>query len=239
MKEAFVLAELRQAGLPTPTILAATDGIEPGAPPAMLYSDPGGSPLQEHASASLTAPVRGALWSEVGHQLRQLHDVDVAKAGALADPENDRPWMKSVAYFAKALRGLKKKQPALEGLVDELVAILRGPVASHLGSRPCAICCGHYALPGLMLDASGGGWDTKNWLSLGYYVSVGDPDRDITAIATLYRRRLGTELPDSFYETYGRRPDPIGEVVYDTYLRMHTEPTAIGEAVGRLKELCR
>ncbi len=166
MKESFVLGQLGHAGLPTPTILAVTDGIEAGAPPAMLYSDPGGTPLEAHTSGSLATEDQEALWAEVGRRLRQLHDVDSALVGPLAEPANDRPWMQSVTYFAKSLRTFKKKHPSSAEQVDDLLAILRGPVAAHVAGRRRSICCGHYALPGLMLDPRD--WQTKSWLSLGY-----------------------------------------------------------------------
>lgn len=71
---------------------------------------------------------------------------------------------------------------------------------------------------------------------MGYYVSVGDPDRDVTAMSTLYRLKTGRDLPTAFYSAYGRRPDPIAEVVYDAYLRRN-DSQAINDAVTTLRAL--
>jgi hypothetical protein len=237
MKEAFVFECLRRAGLPTPQVLAATDGIEAGAPPAMLLADPGGSPLEEHVTSGAPGTPNDELWAEVGRRLRQLHALEVGVVGPLADPSGQRPWMQLVPYFAKALRQLRKRQPELAATVDDLLALLGGPVAARLEGTAPSICCGHYALPGLMLQAvEPAAWTTKSWLSLGYYVSVGDPDRDLTAVSTLCRLKTGSDLPSAFYAAYGRRPDPVAEVVYDAYLRRN-EPHAINDAVTTLRAL--
>lgn len=212
-KEAFVFAQLGKAGLPTPSVLASVDGTPGtgGDPPAMLLSDPGGEPLE---ALFRTAPT---IWSEAGAMLRRLHDVDVSYAGFLADPGYGRPWTRFVPYFAKSLRENRRRHPHLAGGVDEMLALLREPVAAYLETRPRAICCAPYSMPGLMLERAGARWECRSWLSLGYYVSVGDPERDVVAIATRYRNQTGSEVPRSFFTGYGRRPDPVCELVYGAY----------------------
>lgn len=215
-KEAFVFKQLAKAGLPTPPILAEVDGSEGtgGDPPAMLLADPGGESL-ETVFRDVPKSQRAALWSEVGSMLRRLHRVDLSYAGPLADPSSRRSWMDFVPYFAKSLRGMKKRFPETAPQVDELLILLRKQVAPYLEDRPRAICFGHTALPALMLERYGKSWRCLSWLSLGYYVSVGDPDRDVVSTARRCRQGSGSEVPDSFYKAYGRRPDPVCAVLYE------------------------
>lgn len=198
-KEMFVLDLLRDRGLPTPPIAAHLDG-------ALLLDDPGGEPLEDVRDR----PV----WSAVGSALRRLHDVDPSDLRL-----GDRPWMHPIPYLIRNLRrrGAPPSKAAL--------ALLRGPVAAHLAARPRAICCGGYSLPGMLLENA----QVVGWLSLGYYVSIGDPDRDIVGIGVRHA------LPDAFYDAYGRRPDPVAAVVYEL---LHSRAVdGLDGAIARLEEL--
>lgn len=199
-KEMFVLELLRQAGLPTRQIEARLDG-------ALLLDDPGGEPLE--------VVCHEPVWRAVGTTLRRLHDLDPGDLWL-----GDRPWMHPVPYLIRNLRrrGLPPSKAAL--------ALLRGPVAAHLDARPRSICCGGYSLPGMLLDETHA---VVGWLSLGYYVSIGDPDRDVVGIGC---RR---PLPDEFYDAYGRRPDPVAAVVY-RLLHSHAADS-LDDAIARLEEL--
>jgi hypothetical protein len=199
-KEMLVLRLLREAGLPTPQIEACLDG-------ALLLDDPGGEPLE----VVRDQPALGA----VGTTLRRLHDIDPGDLWL-----GDRPWMHPIPYLIRNLRrrGATPSKAAL--------ALLRGPVAEHLDARPRSICCGGYSLPGMLLDHT---HDVVGWLSLGYYVSIGDPDRDVVGIGAC------RPLPDEFYDAYGRRPDPVGAIVYGL---LHSRAVdGLDGAVSRLEEL--
>ena len=198
-KEMFVFELLGGFGLPTPTIEARLDG-------ALLLDDPGGEPLE----VLRAQPV----WNAVGHALRRLHDIDPGDLWL-----GDRPWMHPIPYLISTLRrrGAPPSKAAL--------ALLRGPVAAHLAAKPRSICCGGYALPGMLLDEG----DVVGWLSLGYYVSVGDPDRDLVGMSTRH------PLPDAFYDAYGRRPDPVAAVVYELLHRRLVD--TLDDAIERLEEL--
>ena len=238
-KEAFVFTQLAKAGLPTPPILAAVDG-SPGVggdPPAMLLGDAGGDPL-EAVYRTVPNSQRSSLWSEVGATLQLLHSADVALAGYLADPQHDRPWMRTVPYFAKSLRTLRDRRPELASGADELLAMLRRDVAPYLEGRPRAICCGHYAMPAMMLERHRSGWRCVSWFGLGYYVSVGDPDRDLASVAYRCRNETGEELPASFYKAYGRRSDPVADTVYRAFVASSRLEDVSG-AADRLRELLR
>jgi hypothetical protein len=199
-KETFVYGLLRGAELPTPIVTASVDG-------ALLLEDPGGRPLQDVRSE----PV----WDAVGIALRRLHDIEPGDVWL-----GDRPWMDPIPYLIRNLRrrGAAPSKGAL--------GLLRGPVAAHLDARPRSICCGGYSLPGMLLD---GGHQVVGWLSLGYYVSIGDPDRDLVGIG------MHHPLPDSFYEAYGRRPDPVAAVVYELLHRRVVD--GLDEGLARLEDL--
>jgi hypothetical protein len=233
-KEASVFERLGDAGLPTPSILAATDGIADFAgPPAMLLSDGGGQPLEELACRGLLSDP--AVVREVGRVLRQLHDVPVTGDEPFVHHAFARAWMDFVPYFGRGLSQLRKRHPELRSHVDDLRALLRGSVTQHLASRPQAVCCGHIGgLPGLLLERTNRRWSTTGWLGLGYYVSIGDPDRDVVAIATRHQLRTGHEIPDAFYTGYGRRPDPVAAIVYDAYERLRSEPDRVATVVADL-----
>jgi len=203
-KEARVFSLLRDAGLPAPVVLASADG-------GALLSDAGGVPLEVVRDR--------AVWGAVGAMLRRLHEVPVADDLWLGD----RPWMDPVAYLIRNLRrrGVRPSRDA--------VALLRGPVADHLATRPRAVCCGAgFSLPGMMLNAAG---EVVAWLSLGYYVSIDDPDRDVVGLGVQH------SLPEAFYDAYGRRPDPVAEIVNGLLHRRTTDVDAVDDAVARLREL--
>lgn len=199
-KETYVFGLLREAGLPTPRIEACLDG-------ALLLDDPGGDPLEVVRDQQV--------WGAVGATLRRLHDLDPRDLWL-----GDRPWMHPIPYLIRNLRrrGAPPSKAAL--------ALLRGPVAAHLDARPRSICCGGYSLPGMLLDETHA---VVGWLSLGYYVSIGDPDRDVVGIGGC------RPLPDEFYDAYGRRPDPVAAVVYGL---LHSGAVGgLDDAIARLEEL--
>jgi hypothetical protein len=66
-------------------------------------------------------------------------------------------------------------------------------------------------------------------LSLGSYVSIGDPDRDLVGIGRYH------PLPDAFYDAYGRRPDPVAAVVYELLHRRAVD--GLDEGLARLEAL--
>ncbi|HEX7168339.1 MAG TPA: phosphotransferase [Acidimicrobiales bacterium] len=235
VKEAAVFEHLAAAGLPVPSILAATDGIADFAgPPAMLLSDAGGEPLEElDRRGAFSDP---ALWRAVGAALRQLHDVPLTGREPFAHRDFARAWMDFAPYFGRTIAQLRKRHPALDSPFRELNRLLREQVADHLATRPRTICCGHIGgFPGLMLEPDEGGWATVGWLGLGYYVSIGDPDRDVVAIAARHQLRTGRDIPGAFYTGYGRRPDHVAAVVYDAYQRLRVHPDQVADVVERLR----
>jgi hypothetical protein len=69
---------------------------------------------------------------------------------------------------------------------------------------------------------------------LGYYVSIGDPDRDVVAIVTRHQQRTGREMPDAFFTGYGRRPDPIAAAAYDGFNRLRRSAEDLSLIVERI-----
>jgi hypothetical protein len=226
-KETFVLRQLASAGLPTPAVLATTSIGSL----ASLLADHGGDPLELLRGTADPS----AIWAEVGTMLRKLHEVDVSYAGYMASPDWYRPWMRFIPYFLKALRPIPTQQPEIAPAVDELRRLLRGPVAERLDSKPRSICCGPYSMPGLMIERAGRRWQTVSWLGLGYYVSVGDPDRDVVAITSRQEADSGMPVPASFWSSYGRRPDAVSAIVYEVF---HSRRLAdrVPETVDRLRD---
>ena len=201
-KEAFVFGVLRHAGLPAPRVAASHSG-------AVLLDDPGGEPLEQVRDQ----PV----WGAVGTAMRRLHDIEPGELWL-----GDRPWMHPIPYLIRNLR--RRGAPPSKAVLS----LLRGPVAAHLDARPQAICCGGYSLPGMLLDQ---GHTVVGWLSLGYYVSIGDPDRDIVGLATRH------PLPAEFYDAYGRRPDAVAALVYELLYRRAVDD--IDPIIDRLAGLVR
>lgn len=213
-KETVVLRTLQGTGLPVPQILASVAGDRP----ATLLSDAGGEPLEE---VFLTAPKssRAALWSEVGSVLRKLHELDTS--GVRFPQTTTRAWLDFLPYFIKSLKGVKGLRPDLAPAVDEFVA-LRRPLQKYLDARPKAITVGADGgyLPGMLVQRDGRRWRVVSWLSLGYYVSINDPARDVVAIAVSHREWTGDPLPSAFYRSYGSRPEPISALVYEAKLQV-------------------
>jgi hypothetical protein len=198
--------------LPTPVELSATEN-------AVLLSDAGGDPLEE-LFRELPARERPPLWSAVGATLRRLHDVDTSRLAFLSEPMFQRPWTSFVEYFAKSLRNVKKRRPDLTPTIDELLA-LRPALQQWVDARPRAVCfnAGYY-MPGMLVRQDGNGWECASWLSLGYYVSLFDPARDVVTLGLAHREWTGDELPASFYKAYGSRPDELSTLVYETALEL-------------------
>ena len=216
-KEIAVFEALRSAGLPTPDVLASSpgDGRARGEPATTLLSDGGGAPL-ETVFRNVPKKARPALWTAVGATLRHLHAVDVSAADFLNAPVYQRPWTRFLPYFLRSLKRVRTARPDLGTALDELLA-LRRPLQEYLDARPRAICfSGGGYLPGMLLERDGDGWRCTSWLSLGYYVSIDDPARDVVAIALSHREWTGDDVPPSFYKAYGSRPDPLCELLYET-----------------------
>lgn len=221
-KEMGVFRALKKADVPAPDILAWVEESPwaGGDAAAVLLSDPAGNPLEE-IFTDVSGRPRATLWSAVGATLRRLHDVDPSSAAFLEHPGYQRPWTRFVPYFFKSLRGVRVVRPDLGPALDDLAG-LRRPLAAYLDARPRAICFtgGYYPLPGMMLERLGAGWRCASWLSLGYYVSIADPARDVVAVALAHREWTGEDVPASFYRAYGSRPDPLCEVLYETKLQV-------------------
>ncbi|MBW3589718.1 MAG: phosphotransferase [Actinobacteria bacterium] len=213
-KETAVLRTLQGAGLPVPQILASISDDRP----ATLLSDAGGEPLEE---VFLTVPKssRSALWSEVGSVLRKLHDVDTS--GVRFPQTTTRAWLDFLPYFIKSLKGVTRLRPDLAPAVDEFASLLK-PLQHYLDQRPRAITVvsGGGNLPGMLVKRDRQRWRVASWLSLGYYVTISDPARDVIAIAVSHREWTGHPLPPSFYRSYGSRPDPICALVYEANLQV-------------------
>lgn len=221
-KESAVFKTLARAGLPAPRVLASVAGAARagGENAASLLSDSGGLPLEE-VFRDAPPSARSGLWSEVGATLRRLHDVDTTRAKFLGNPTYQQRWTRQLPYFLGSMKSVKKLRPDLTHAVDDLVA-LRRPLQAWLDSRPRSITCfgaGGY-LPGMMLERDGRQWRCTSWLNLGYYVSISDPTRDVVSIAVSHREWTGDEVPPSFYRSYGRRPDPVCELVYASAIQV-------------------
>lgn len=219
-KETAMFETLAAAGLPAPRILASSpgDGRSGGESPATLLSDGGGEPLEE-LLLSVDEDQRPGLWAGVGATLRRLHDLDPASCSILREPIFQRPWTDFVPYFLKSLKGVKDTRPDLAEAVDELRS-MRKNLAAYVESRPKVICCAHGYLPGLMLQREGAGWRCLSWLNLGYYVSVRDPDQDLMLVAVSHREWTGEDVPESFFREYGARPEPLAELLYESWLQL-------------------
>lgn len=211
-KETIVLQTLRDAGLPVPQILASVAGDHA----ATLLSDAGGEPLEE---VFLSAPKssRAALWSEVGSALRKWHEVDTTgvrfpQIGTLA-------WQDFVPHLITKLRRVKAFRPDLAPAVDAFVTFRR-PLQSYLDTRPRVITFSGAmgAMPGMLLRRDRQRWDVTSWLGLGFHVTIKDPARDVVAIAVSHREWIGDPLPSAFWRSYGSRPDPICQLVYEANL---------------------
>ena len=213
-KETAVFRTLQDTGLPIPQILASMANDRA----ATLLSDAGGEPLEE---AFLTAPKssRAALWSEVGSLLQELHGVDTS--GVRFPQTTTRAWLDFLPYFITDLKGVTKLRPDLAPAVDEFIA-LRRPLQHYLDDRPKAITVVSAGgnLPGMLVKRYRQRWQVTSWLSLGYYVTISDPARDLVAIAVSHREWTGDRLPSSFYHSYGSRPDPICALVYEANLQV-------------------
>lgn len=230
-KESRVFAVLRDSGLPTPVVLAATagDGRAGGDPPGALLGDRGGEPL-ETVFRDLMIAERDAFWSEVGTMLRRLHDIDPAHASFLDEPIYQRPWTRSLPYFVKSLKSVRATRPDLGDAIAAFLE-LRPRVQQYLDERPRSICCGDAGyLPGMLLAPAGRAWECRSWLSLGYYVSINDPSGDVVRISTAHREWTGDDIPASFHHAYGSRPDRVATLLYGaasqlgrgaSYLRHH------------------
>jgi hypothetical protein len=213
-KETVVLRTLRRADLPVPGILASIADDRP----ATLLSDAGGKPLEE-VFLAVPKSSRAALWSEVGSVLRKLHEVDTS--GVRFPQTTTRAWLDFLPYFIKSLKGVQALRPDLAPAVDEFVA-LRRPLQRYVDARPKAITIGGVGgyLPGMLVQPDRKRWRVVSWLSLGYYVSINDPARDVVAIAVSHREWTGDPLPSAFYSSYGSRPDPICALVYEANLQV-------------------
>ena len=161
---------------------------------------------------------RAPIWSQVGTVLRRLHEVDVSRLSFLDEPRYQRPWTRFVPYFAKSLRRVKEVRPDLGPAIVQLLE-LRPSITAHLDACPPAVCfnAGLYQ-PGMLLERSRTGWRCTSWLSLGYYVSISDPARDVVSISLSHREWTGEDVPQSFFRSYGSRPDPVRQLVYETAL---------------------
>ena len=215
MKELGVFEALRDEGLPVPAVLAASRGEERagGEPAATLLSDDGGQPL-EMIFRDVAASRRPALWTEVGSQLQALHAVDPARAPILTWPVFQRPWTRFVPYFIKSLKTVVATRPDLAAATKTFTT-LRKPLEEYLDSRPRVISYGNAGyLPGMLLERKGSTWTCRAWLSLGYYVTLRDPDGDLVLIDTAHREWTGAGVPAAFYKAYGGRPDPLCSLVY-------------------------
>lgn len=213
-KETVVFRTLRGTGLPVPQILASI--AEDRA--ATLLSDPGGKPLEEEF-VTVPKSLRAALWSEVGSVLRKLHAVDTS--GVRLPQTTTRAWLDFLPYFIKSLKGVKALRPDLAPAVDEFIA-LRRTLQKYLDARPKAITFGGVGgyLPGMLVQHDRQRWRVASWLSLGYYVSINDPARDVVAISVSHREWTGDPLPSAFYRSYGSRPDPICALIYEANLQL-------------------
>lgn len=223
-KELAVYGLLAAEGLPAPRVLAWRPQTARDVPGGVLLDDPGGEPLEE---VFRTAPVedRPALWRAVGEVLRRLHDVDVdvdlGRASFIRDPMYQRPWTRFLPYFLKSLQPVPAVRPDLAGAVAALVA-LRRPLQAYLDERPGRVTvsgAGGY-LPGLLVARDGVGWTCTTWLNLGYYVSIADPDRDVVLCAVAHRDWTGDPIPTAFLDAYGRRPDPLCELLYGAAIQL-------------------
>lgn len=224
-KETAVFEALRARGLPTPAVLASLrargSASAKGEPGALLLSDDGGSPLEE-VFRSIVAIDREGLWVSVGSFVRRLHALDLSVASGFSQYLFPRPWTRFVPYFAKSLSSVKKTVPELTPAVDEALSLIPA-LARWYDARPRSICfsLGHY-LPGMLVAPAddGPGWAVSSWLSLGYYVSISDPARDVVTMGLSHREWTGDELPAAFYDAYGSRPDLLSVLIYESWMQL-------------------
>jgi hypothetical protein len=214
-KETEVIKTLRDEGVPAPVVLASVLSASTSErdPAAILLSDGGGEPLEETFRAIPTRE-RAPMWAEVGKQLRRLHSVEPSRLEILSHPYYERPWTHTIPYFKKSLSKVRKARPEFAETIAELMTLMK-PLEQYLGRKPQRVCFGNGGyLPGMMMSRKEKGWECENWLSLGYYVWVRDPDRDVVSIEVHHREWTGDELPKSFFDAYGSRPDAISELFY-------------------------
>lgn len=213
-KESAVFATLDAAGLPVPKTLASVASERA----ATLLSDGGGDPLEE---VFISAPrsSRAALWSEVGSLMRRLHEVDTTDVRL--PRTTTRAFLDFLPYFMDGLRRVRALRPDLGAAIDDFMS-LRVPLKRYLEGRPKAITvvsAGGY-LPGMLVKRNGQGWQITSWLSLGYYVTITDPARNLVAIAVSHREWTGNPIPAAFYHSYGAPPDPICALLYEADLQV-------------------
>lgn len=219
-KEVAMFDLLRARDLPAPAVLAEVPG-------ALLLSDGGGQPL-DILFREASPDDRPALWTKVGTMLRGLHDIPVDAASFLGQPIYQRPWTKFVPYLGRAIASLAKARPDLATRLRELRALLPAIQEWH-DARPRSLkLAGGGQLPGLLLARDGPAWACTDWLSLGYYVSIDDPARDIVHAGLAHREWLGAEVPESLHAAYGSSPDGTAVLVYEMASRL-----ARAKSVGR------
>jgi hypothetical protein len=211
-RETAVLRSLRDSGLPVPEILASVAGDRA----ATLLADHGGEPL-EGVLRSVPKSSRSALWSSVGSALRDWHGADptVARFAEMGT----RAWKDFIPYFVTKLKAVAELRPDLAPAVDAFLA-LRQPLKRYLDGRPRAISVtgAMGGIPGALVRRDGRAWSVTSWLILGFDVVIKDPARDVVAISVSHREWTGDALPTSFWRSYGSRPDPICELVYEANL---------------------
>ena len=206
-KEARLLAALAEAGLAVPVpVIALTD--------ALLMQRLAGVPLGDDPSEPA--------WRSAGAALRAIHDagralVDgpgVVVAGGV-DAFLEGGWGSwQAAYGRWRAEQLAARRPSWKSTLDRAAAMLERAVPV-LDAAPVTLLHGDPHPWNVLVDAG----ECTGWLDWEFALA-GDADYDLTRATRSRLVDLGP-VPGSFFDGYGRRPDPVREAVYELVYYLH------------------
>jgi Ser/Thr protein kinase RdoA (MazF antagonist) len=204
-KEAWLLGELSRLGAPVPVPVVAVDG-------ALLMTRLPGVPLGEAAQED------GA-WRAAGAALRVVHELGAALVDrpgmVVAGGVDGYGWGRWQEEFGRRhAEAIAARRPDLKSTMDTAVARLADAVPL-LDAAPVTLLHGDPHPWNVLVDRSRTGW--LDW----EFALAGDAEYDLTRAARSRLVDLGP-TPASFFDGYGRRPDPDREAVYELvyYLQM-------------------
>lgn len=216
-KEAWLHPRLRAAGVPVPEVLAVAD--HDGAQGALLEWCPGellGSVAATRPAVDLTSA-----WRDAGAALRRVHDLDLdltgegfVTAGAVVPFSEGSLAARVTGELADFAR---RVAPVARSLDAARVATIAEAVGSVLAAAPVRL--GHSdANPWNVLVApdADGRWRLSAWLDW-EFAWLADPTYDHVR-ATVQRFAPIGPTPESWWQGYGQRPEPVGFEAYALHL---------------------